>query len=1327
MHELHGGYISSALWDHVLCGHLSDLLEFRAALKAHSHFLVSSVLRPELSPDPIAVLLANLLRRGLPTLPSLYLEQELVSRTGLVQLELTGRSQDTQRWVSSLTQSLEILKPLLEQAICPVECDFHPGPAPDFAVPGFDSAGEEQFYMNQLRRSLGHAWALVERQRPVATITNDPRFIEQRADFCLEFHGVAADQARGAVIEFDGEQHQLNKQRQLDLERDASCRKAGWVVIRVPAQDADNFPRHPDLLKLQSHPRYHQLSEHAAHPLAQSELGRRVKDLIWLPMGVARLQAVLAEALLSGRLSLSAVNWRICVVERDLSCAEIAVADLTCWIQALLNLYLPSRQAPHVDLQVVNPNDLSTIEQAQHSGNEQPFDLLLDQAVFGSCGSHAIELQHIATDCRLVIRSGYRPLDRRRLATTDRRLPLPPEQPGPALQFFLQNLFRKGSYREKQLEILERALRRQSTIALLPTGAGKSLTYQLSALLTNGVVLIIDPIKSLMKDQVDNLVQVGIDYTGFINSSMRGKERKEAGKDMAEGRVKFTFISPERLLIDDFRTMLQAMHKVRFCFAVVDEAHCVSEWGHDFRTAYLRLGENLRRFCLAETEKIPILALTGTASHEVLGDVQRELQLTDGTEEIIKPEKMARDELHFRIISLDPFPTTPTNAKQQKISEIVGKARQDLLPIVLDEIARDCIIDSKKGRTFPELVNPEHQDHGSGLVFCPHVNWVHGVKAIHDVLVKHYPSLEDRVGVYAGSLTDELGGAHLIRTQDDFKQGRVTVLACTKAFGMGIDKDNIRFTVHMNLPQSLEAFYQEAGRAGRDRQPAHCCILYAGSPKGSGTSVDLGLMESFHINSFRGQEQEVIKIFDLLDRVRMPGERGLDQICGRLNAESGMPVRCNLFPKTDPKFIYVNDLFSGEKLARLRLPRLEVQEADLHNEDAIEAINALVQSIRTECPNEKDLTEWLKQRKAPVDGPGLEELLTQIPVGETRLIDIPFDNGITEDLADFLLKGQAGWTKEVVEAAYGYTTSEEEFLARLDIEYWKSTQDTANIREVAVAAAKKAFAIVRNEAQTFRTIYRLSTLGVVDDYTIDYAAKIITIRLQKLPDGEITRTLQCYIGRYEDLAKTEAIPSEVEALTDTTEFRRALRRLVRFVYEKIAAKRRKALETMDQTTRAGINDSSVFSREVYSYFDSKYTESLRGFVKDYAFCTPLLVMAQVGTAPHDISHLLGSCKRLLEENSENAALLILSAVSMAFIRAYDEMDVQRLLRAGLEQYRSRAGWNRRIELQLLQSLVDRVGMSDPLRTAPFENEILLNHMTWLKNYTENIEGVVINA
>ena len=261
------------------------------------------------------------------------------------------------------------------------------------------------------------------------------------------------------------------------------------------------------------------------------------------------------------------------------------------------------------------------------------------------------------------------------------------------------------------------------------------------------------------------------------------------------------------------------MDAQNFAFCVVDEAHCVSEWGHDFRTSYLRLGDTARRYCPSADNHLPILALTGTASYDVLSDVQKELHISDSSA-LVRPQSYEREELHFDIIQT----ASPNSDQFYKIWEQCAFAKKSSLNRVLQRIPQVLNININ----FEKFMDPNADVQSAGLVFCPHKTGPFGAKTITTFLQKSYPQISSAIGTYHGASDSSIDfdDGDIEQVQIDFMKGQKSLLACTKAFGMGIDKPNIRFTVHIAMPQSIEAFYQEAGRAGRDRSKAYCGIIY---------------------------------------------------------------------------------------------------------------------------------------------------------------------------------------------------------------------------------------------------------------------------------------------------------------------------------------------------------------------------------------------------------------------------------------------------------------------------------------------------------------------
>ena len=326
----------------------------------------------------------------------------------------------------------------------------------------------------------------------------------------------------------------------------------------------------------------------------------------------------------------------------------------------------------------------------------------------------------------------------------------------------LKKYFGYDSFRNAQERLIDHILAGNDTLGIMPTGAGKSLCYQIPALMLGGITLVISPLISLMKDQVGALNQAGI-HAAFLNSSLTTTQYVKALSFAKQGRYPIIYVAPERLVTEEF---LDFALSVNISMVAVDEAHCVSQWGQDFRPSYLKIVEFVKRL-----PRRPIVsAFTATATKEVKEDIIDILQLQNPT---VVTTGFDRGNLYFSVIT--------------------GKDRYGLIRSYL-----------KTHRNF------------SGIIYCLTRKQV---EEVWERLRKE----GFLVARYHAGLSDNERRTN----QDDFIYDRAPVMVATNAFGMGIDKSNVRFVLHFGMPKNIESYYQEAGRAGRDGEPAECILYYS--------------------------------------------------------------------------------------------------------------------------------------------------------------------------------------------------------------------------------------------------------------------------------------------------------------------------------------------------------------------------------------------------------------------------------------------------------------------------------------------------------------------
>ncbi len=1233
--------------------------------------------------NPFLATINNIITRGLPTRAPLFVEEKLAEI-----IKATKKNEEKKTEICFIENDIKIDWNIIFELLHFIQPKLNI--AKEKYLGNLGSDGEWDFINNKLAE-FPFCKQILQSQRPFHSIPGTS------VDFSYEipYLNIQTDTdgkdtfieqlvTKGVIIEFDGQHHKSASYKAYDKYRDEVAEEANFKTLRQSS----------DLKELdQSIINQFENKDGVFEIYAKNyntELAERLIEhiIVLTPFAIARIQKTLLELFLRDADLLGKIEINIAIIERDLPCGALAIESLNELASNLSELIIDDFKLPKLNLTIFpdqrfNLYNLHLGNEATKEFDENDYDIILDHSLlirdgiykydkFNCNKSIKIRSSHFVNNSFGNKRRIYcaKPLNYKELVIKQPDATYLPNDLKENIEYFIQNIFRKPGFRDGQLEIVSRALRLLPVIGLLPTGGGKSLTFQLSALMQPGICIVVDPIKTLMEDQVRVLKNNWIDCCDYINSTLTRKEKRNKQINFRFGETQLIFLSPERFVMTEFRNLIQNINSffdLSITYCVIDEVHCVSEWGHNFRFTYLQLGKNAQQYCFTKNEtenkKVTLIGLTATASFDVLADVERELKIehSDLANALIMSENTIRPEMFYRVINA----TTKKSEELNKDLENIGNNLQywnqtDIIQKSLqhhkdnynkDEKSSVESILIKKVNDLQDLTQTNVNDH-SLIVFCS-TKKAKKAKELNEIEIEQpensvlevYNNLTSKSKGYFFGSSDEVGIDK--ETQINFEKfitGNLKHIVATKAFGMGIDKEDVRAVYHINYSNSLESFVQEAGRAGRDKQVCESVIILKNKPQYQISN------EVFTIENYNDTKYQFLKNIIYRSRIRW---KFVKEIKGITEEDVISKIDSTDFPEPAPQVKADIREFLKTKVITIE-PDRNIHDFFYNNSNkGIETekaqINDIFDSIEIEENTLKEIFETTTTKQFNFIVANEKKRISKFE--ETIiLLNIPLPANFEE---------QNNLRKKLYNSI-NYSNNWFDFILQLEETTGRSTI-YSGLNDVTKKIIEKLYLQERSKGETGKLIYRMVSMGLVEDYIIDYTAKQINCTFIKESNEYYLFKIEEYLRKY--LSETSTI-IEIEKLKNRLSVKQSIIEKIKeclFYLSEFAIKQigHKQIKATDEIERMIVNASAIndkyeqnyfIKEEIFYYFNAKYArlgfklnDEHYSLIDDYdndlakEFILKKYlgndkedsVFKKEGTEQNNYKHMIGSCKKIL--------------------------------------------------------------------------------------------------
>lgn len=1308
---------------------------------------------------------SNFITRGLPTLASLYIEdifaktfgkteakQEKQGETVSISYPFLGKKSEMQALREKISQAFHIIDPRINhrsqfEPLSPSWEKLKGGYDEDFLfahIPAF--AGEEFMQIIEPQRdyiSILHRAMKADESFKKYVEDTSSTFTKLPVDFAIELPYPVND-TYGKVIEIDGREHDSITQRRLDNLRDFTIQKAKWAeTLRIRTDSMHNIREHLSPLKdFLSNEYFKTIRQNYHRPLYDTDAGLEALQIALTPIAVARLQKTIIECCLAGIINIEQEEKiKIAIVERDVPCGFLATHDLQQLLSALFSLAGRHKAPADFEVEVFNTKEFSKCslhqvftqkaKPVETFDSQKEFDLLLDISVLQRPTIKNPALQTKAKHT-FTIRSSHSVVSDKKTGTGEliRYQADNNEDFTTHLKFFLQNAFRKENFLAGQYEILKRSLQQRDVIGLLPAKGGKTIAYQLSALLQAGICLTVCPVNALIIQQIETLKKYGID-SGICHQYPVVYD-KPLHADFCENQ--FMFVLPESFHTENFRESLQQMRqeKLYFSYCVIDEAHCISELGHDFRFAYHGIGKSLKELCRnADDNPATVIALSGTASFDVLSDIQQELQTNTGAIvkiDVVRPEILIKIETS-QINELE---------KQQDINKIKS------------------VVAAKKQADISRQITDWLADDSSILLYCPQSKGIFGVtdqykSGLADKIAANFPDIE--IDYFLGTKiigyqsVNNIAAYHSAQSLKKFMENKLQILVTTDEFRIGLDKNNISGVVHLNMPASPEAFVQEIGRAGnKSRKPVSRLFFnnqkiriketnetldennqWQTSVDEINISIDKFILHTSIRKQFRGKRKELAVINELLTEIKYPIERNILKIYREIENRFGIHVTFSFFPENHPYQLLVRSSNQNYGYIDFRGFTSIVNQTTDDIELSNDLLNFIKETVDRLCPENQNIFKWLDSGKVKEPQKGILFLYEEMNEGQATELTLHFENDRITRIFSVLNRRFPGkFTEKGIK-----NIAERCFTSVSFVEALKSVVGGQSIPANQI---EPLFYEIRTEDDTFRAIYRLAILGYIEQTDVDFEKQLVKLSIKKKSENYHLVCLFRYIEKFISKSEVLTLFDDIASYKGNNVKEKCLNYLLDFVYNTIAQKRYQALDDMEKICLTGLENkngdeaNTKIHELIHQYFSqsTKEKEISPNFVyeagktdeRDFEIVKSYI--AEVGDDEQKMTKLSATTRQLLDFDTENYVFLLLNAYTKLSAKEQKdenfEQDFEQLVNGMVKLQKQFTGSYEKFS-EYTGELLENIYIRKPSLRDKMEPLVYLKlHTTWLRNF-----------